>query len=168
MRSLIHFGMAAFLAMLLSGCANKAEELLGRDPGTGLYQRSLNPEADDRAAIRFHAAYQKRDPAALREEFADARALCEADEFNASESVAMAWLLPLYVVRFGDKNFAAVLASEPPRTQSAVSYHMSVANRNSSDPADFARLYPETDRILRAAPEVDWPVDKAIATIMAN
>ncbi|MFM8885755.1 MAG: hypothetical protein ACKOKC_05010 [Chthoniobacterales bacterium] len=161
--------MAAFLAMSLSGCANKAEELLGRDPGTGLYQRSLNPEADDRAAIRFHAAYEKRDPEALRETFADALALCDADGFNASESVAVAWLLQLYLARFGDERFAAVLASESPRTQSAVGYNMvSGVKWNASDHAGFAKLYPETDRILRAAPEVDWPVDKAIATIMAN
>ena len=142
--------------------------MLRRDPGTGLYQRSLNPEAEDRAAIRFHAAYEKRDPAALREEFADALALCEADEFNASESVAMAWLLPLYLARFGDKGFAAVLAGESPRTQSAVRYHLSVAKRNSANHAGLAKTYPQTDRILRGAPEVDWPVDKAIAVVMAD
>lgn len=153
----------------MTACANPAKKILQADPGTGLYERSRNPEQGDRAAIRFHAAYEKRDPQALRETFAEALALCEADGFNASESAAVAWLLQLYLARFGDERFAAALASETPRTQSAVGYNMASGVKwNANDHAGFAKLYPKTDRILRAAPEVDWPVDKAIATIMAN
>jgi len=161
---------AAALAACLGACAtNPVEKILRSDPGTGLYERSRHPDKDDRAAVLFRAAYDRRDPAALRETFADALALCEADEFDASESVGVAWQLQLYLARFGDERFAAVLAGESPRTQSAVDYHLTSGVKWSvEDRGGLAKLYPRTERILRDAPEVNWPVDKAIAAMMAN
>jgi len=171
MHSMPRSWIVAVLAVSVGGCtsSNSAERVLQADPGTGLYQRSRNPKEGDRAAVRFRAAYDNRDPAALRETFADALALCEADGFDASESVGVAWLLQLFLARFGDKKFATALGAEAPRTQAAVGYQMvSGVKWNASDHTGFAKLYPQTDRILTAAPEIDWPVEKAIAIISAN
>jgi len=161
--------MATLSALVICGCANPAEEILKMDPGTRLYERSRNPAPDDTYAARFLAAYDDLDPAALRANFAEALSLLEADGFNPSETVGLSWVLQVMLARFGDKRFAAVLAGESPRTQSAVGYFMVTGSgwtgRGSST---LAKRYPKTERILSAAPEISWPADKAADEFYSN
>lgn len=53
--------------------------------------------------------------------------------------------------KIGDARFAAALARQRPEVRSATRWFLSAGSRK----------YPKTAKLLREAPEIDWPLDEA-------
>ena len=99
---------------------------------------------------QFSLAYHG-DRTALRAYFAEALKQCESPEIDAAGGEFLTWQLDTLLRRFGDQKFAAILATEPPRTQSAAGHFIS---------GPTIPGYPRTDALLGAAPNIDFPLDR--------
>jgi hypothetical protein len=88
---------------------------------------------------------------ALRDYFRQAVSYCETPKKDASGGEVLHWTLETLLVRFGDKRFAAELEKELPRNRSAIGHYV---------PAD-ARRYPRTAQLLKEAPAIVFPMDRA-------
>jgi hypothetical protein len=103
-----------------------------------------NPNQD---ANRFALAY-KGESSALHAYFTKALMLAESSEIDVEAGEALSFELPTILLHIGDSRFAAALARETERGQSAVACFLHVV----------AADYPQTKKLIDASPKIDFPM----------
>lgn len=79
-----------------------------------------------------------------------ALAQAESSEINVEAGESLSFELPTILLHVGDSRFAAALAREPERVQSAVACFLTVASAD----------HPLTKKLIDDAPNIDFPMLK--------
>ncbi len=98
---------------------------------------------------QFYAAYHG-DPNALRGYFAEAYQQMMSRLMDPAAEEFLWWKLETLLYKVGDERFSSVLAREQPRVRSAVAASMSSAFPWSK--------FPQTNVLLKRAPNIDFPL----------
>ena len=136
---------ATFFA--LAGCFTQ-QELIGPPESQAWMRQALNDPNSNEPSKRFSLAYHG-DPTALHTYFMTALKHAESPEINVEAGEALSFELPTILYHVGDSRFAAVLAREPTRIQSAVACFLEVSPN-----------HPMTKKLIDTAPEIDFPILK--------
>ena len=138
------------LFVIVTGCSS-TQPFAGTPQDQAWFRHALSHPNEDHSYRQFFDAYHGNAPA-VRSYFAEALKFCESSEIYAEPSESLSWTLQTLLHQLGDSRFAAILATEPPRNQSAVGDFL---------PNQALSAYPRTRTLLGSAPKIDFPLNKA-------
>jgi hypothetical protein len=146
------FGPMTRYLLLLAFAATSA--LAGHDevyPADAPYNKYFDPW---HAAMAAEALAKKGAPDALRTLFLAAYVRLSQPFLGGEDLEAMHLIFDRVLKTLGDAKFAHSLASQPPEVRAAV--------RSFSSWSPALKKSPKTAKLLRDAPTIDWPLDKAV------
>jgi len=150
----MRIALSLIVGWFLSGCSTNNAPFnpkIGDPAYTDWVHHALNNPNESPAYRKFFDAYHG-DRAALIAYFQDALEMCETPLINAEGGEGLSYDLQTLLIHLGDKRFSDTLKSCPARTQSATGDFLS---------RDILQRYPKTKFILKQAPDIDFPLDRA-------
>jgi hypothetical protein len=142
--------LIGIFAVLVAGCVAQPQ-FSGPPEFQSWMRRALAAPNDNAAYQRFSSAYHG-DAAALHTYFAEALRRAKSSEIDAEGGEALSFQLKTIIRHLGDRPFASALRGEPLETRSAVATFL---------PLPGLSDYPETLRLLKSAPKIDFPLYRA-------